>query len=129
MKTPDELNHLSGIVLDAAIAVHREMGPGLLETVYHHCLLEELSHRSVEFKTQLQVPLVYKTVTLNKDYCIDILVENEIILELKAVDGILPVHEAQLLSYLKLSNRRLGLLINFNVVLLKTGFKRMVNKL
>jgi GxxExxY protein len=129
MKTSQELNRLSGIVLDAAIAVHREMGPGLLETVYHHCLREELSHRSIEFKTQLQVPLVYKTVTLNKDYCIDILVEDEIILELKAVDSILPVHEAQLLSYLKLSNRRLGLLINFNVVLLKTGFKRMVNKL
>jgi GxxExxY protein len=129
MKTSEELNRLSGIVLDAAIAVHREMGPGLLETVYHHCLLEELSHRSIEFKTQLQVPLVYKTVTLNRDYCIDILVEDEIILELKAVDSILPVHEAQLLSYLKLSNRRLGLLINFNVVLLKTGFKRMVNKL
>jgi GxxExxY protein len=129
MKTSEELNHFSGIVLDAAIAVHREMGPGLLETVYHHCLLEELSYRSIEFKTQLQVPLVYKTVALNKDYCIDILVEDEIILELKAVDSILPVHEAQLLSYLKLSGRRLGLLINFNVVLLKTGFKRIVNKL
>jgi GxxExxY protein len=129
MKTSEELNRPSGIVLDAAIAVHREMGLGLLETVYHHCLLEELSHKSIEFKTQLQVPLVYKTVTLNKDYCIDILVEDEIILELKAVDSILPVHEAQLLSYLKLSNRRLGLLINFNVVLLKNGFKRMVNKL
>ncbi len=129
MKTPDELNHISGIVLDAAIAVHREMGSGLLEAVYHHCLLEELSHRSIEFKTQMKVPLVYRGVDLNKDYCIDILIENEIILELKAVEGILPVHESQLLSYLKLSGRRLGLLINFNVVLLKNGIKRMVNKL
>ena len=123
MKTPDQLNQISGTILDAAIAVHREMGPGLLETVYHHCLLEELSHRSVEYKTQVQVPLIYKGIKLNKDYCVDVLIEDEIILEF------LPVHEAQLLSYLKLSSKRLGLLINFNVVLLKTGFKRMVNKL
>ncbi len=105
------------------------MGPGLLESVYQHCLLKELDERGLGVKTLLQVPLSYKGHLLNKDYVIDFLVEDEIILELKAVEGILPVHEAQLLSYLKLSNKRLGLLINFNVPLLKDGFRRLVNKL
>src|ERR1700754_1929237 len=129
MKTRDELNRLSGIILDASISVHKEMGPGLLESVYHHCLLLELTNRNLNFRTFTPVPLVYKGVHLEKEYLIDILVEDEIILELKAVDGLLPVHEAQLLSYLKLSDKRLGLLINFNVILVKDGFKRLVNKL
>jgi GxxExxY protein len=129
MKTADELNQLSGIILKASISVHKEMGPGLLESVYQYCLLKELDERGLHIKTLLQVPLNYKGHLLNKDYFIDILVEDEIILELKAVEGILPVHEAQLLSYLKLANKRLGLLINFNVVLLKDGFRRMVNNL
>jgi GxxExxY protein len=125
--TRDELNSLSSIILNSAIYVHREMGPGLLESVYHHCMIHELRHRALSVESNVQVPLIYRNVELRKDYAIDLLVEKEIILELKAVEGLLPVHEAQLLSYLKLTNRRLGLLINFNVPLLKQGFKRFVN--
>jgi GxxExxY protein len=129
MKTADELNQLSGIILKASISVHSEMGPGLLESVYQHCLIRELDERGLAIKTLLHVPLSYKGHLLNKDYIIDFLVEDEIIIELKAVEGILAVHEAQLLSYLKLSNKRLGLLINFNVPLIKNGFRRIVNNL
>jgi GxxExxY protein len=121
------LNQLSSRILDAAITVHKEMGPGLLEAVYHHCMLKELQYREINFYSMIPVPLHYKGEALNKDYIIDILVENEIILELKAVEGMLPVHEAQLISYLKLANKRLGFLINFNVPLLKSGFRRFVN--
>lgn len=123
-----DLNHLSSIILDAAITVHKEMGPGLLEAVYQHCMVKELRNRQVNVNTLVNVPLYYKGDMLNKDYVIDILVEEEIILELKAIEGILPVHEAQIISYLKLANKRLGFLINFNVPLLKQGFSRFVNK-
>lgn len=122
-------NSVSQIILDAAITVHKEMGPGLLESVYQHCMVKELKSRHVEVVTMVPVQLHYKGEALNNDYLIDILVENEIILELKAIDGILPVHQAQIISYLKLANKRLGFLINFNVPLLKLGFKRFVNKL
>lgn len=122
-----DLNHISSIILDAAITVHREMGPGLLETVYQHCMVKELRSRLVRVDTMVPVPLYYKGDLLNKDYIIDILVEEEIILELKAIEGILPVHEAQIISYLKLANKRLGFLVNFNVPLLKQGFRRFVN--
>jgi GxxExxY protein len=125
--TAEALNQLSAIILDAAIAVHKEMGPGLLETVYHHCMIKELRSREVNVYTMVPVPLYYKGEALNKDYILDILVEDEIILELKALEGILPVHEAQIISYLKLANKRLGFLINFNVPLLKQGFRRFVN--
>ena len=123
----ERLNFLSGMILDAAIAVHKEMGPGLLESVYQACLLKELSDRGLQVQAMAQIPLIYKGFILNKDYVIDMLVENEIILELKAIEEILPVHEAQIISYLKLANKRLGLLINFNVPLLKDGYKRFVN--
>ncbi len=103
------------------------MGPGLLESVYQQCLAKEFSLRGLDFQKEVSIPLVYKGFVLNKDYVIDILVENEIVLELKAVDSILPVHEAQLISYLKLADKKLGFLINFNVPLLKNGFKRFVN--
>jgi GxxExxY protein len=129
MKTADQLNALSKDILDSAIAVHREMGPGLLESVYQHCLTREFFLRGIDYVSLVPIPLVYKGQILNKDYVIDILVEREIILELKSVDGILPVHEAQLISYLKLAEKRLGFLINFNVTLLKHGFKRFVNNL
>ena len=122
-----KLNQISSIILDAAIAVHREMGPGLLESVYQHCLIKELRSRGLMINTMVPVPLFYKGELLNKDYIIDVLVEDEIILELKSVDVILPVHEAQLISYLKLADKRLGFLINFNVPLMKQGFKRFVN--
>ncbi|HYF69883.1 MAG TPA: GxxExxY protein [Ohtaekwangia sp.] len=123
------LNHLSSIILDSAIAVHKEMGPGLLETVYQHCLVKELRNRKIKVNTMIPVTLHYKGEALNKDFIIDILVENEIILELKAIEGILAVHEAQIISYLKLANKKLGFLINFNVPLLKNGFKRFVHNL
>ena len=121
------LDQLSYIVLGAAISVHKEMGPGLLEAVYQFCMTEELRSRGITIAQSVPVPLCYKGEPLNKDYVIDLLVENEIIIELKAVEGILPVHEAQILSYLKLANKKLGFLINFNVPVIKTGFKRFVN--
>jgi GxxExxY protein len=116
-------NQLSGEILDAAITVHKEMGPGLLESVYELCLFKELQLRNIFVENQV----FYKGEDLNKDFRINILVEKEIILELKAVDCILPVHEAQIISYLKLTDKRLGFLINFNVPLMKNGFKRFVN--
>jgi len=123
----DQFNILSKETLDSAIAVHKEMGPGLLEAVYQHCLVKELRMREIKVDTMVPIPLVYKGHLLNKDYVIDILVEDEIIIELKSVESILPVHEAQIISYLKLADKRLGFLINFNVPLLKDGFKRFVN--
>lgn len=131
-KTPldtETLNHLSSVILDAAITVHREMGPGLLESVYHHCMIKELRNRRLQVDTMVVVPLYYKGEALDKNYIIDVLVEDEIILEFKTSDGIPPIHEAQIISYLKLSDKRLGFLINFNERLVKQGFRRFVNKL
>ena len=129
LATAESINKLSSIIMDAAITVHKEMGPGLLEAVYQHCMVKELRNREIFVSTMVPVSLHYRGEPLNKDYLIDILVEEEIILELKAIEGILPVHEAQIISYLKLANKRLGFLVNFNVPLLKHGFKRYVNKL
>lgn len=123
----EHLNQISKQILDASITVHKEMGPGLLEAVYQQCLVKELQLRGVKVNAMVPVQLQYKGHLLNKDYIIDILVEDEIIVELKAIEGILPVHEAQIISYLKLANKCLGFLINFNVPLLKDGFKRFVN--
>jgi GxxExxY protein len=123
----ENLNQLSKEILAAAITVHKEMGPGLLESVYELCLLKELQLRGINAKNQFLVPLFYKGEQLNKDFRIDILVENEIVIELKAIDILLPVHDAQIISYLKLTNKKLGFLINFNVPLLKDGFNRFVN--
>jgi GxxExxY protein len=129
MKTTDQLNALSREIINCAIAVHREMGPGLLESVYQHCLTREFFLRDIGYAALVPIPLVYKGQILNKDYVIDILVEDEVILELKAVEGVLPIHEAQLISYMKLAEKRLGFLINFNVPVLTQGLKRFVNKL
>jgi GxxExxY protein len=125
----DALNRLSSIILNAAITVHKEMGPGLLESVYQQCMVKELRSRKLNVNEMVPVSLQYKGEPLNKDYIADILIENEIILELKATEEILAVHEAQIISYLKLANKRLGFLINFNVPLLKYGFRRYVNHL
>jgi GxxExxY protein len=125
----DALNRLSSIILNAAITVHREMGPGLLESVYQQCMVKELRSRKLNVNEMVPIPLQYKGEPLNKDYIADILIENEIILELKATEEILGVHEAQIISYLKLANKRLGFLTNFNVPLLKYGFRRYVNNL
>jgi GxxExxY protein len=122
------LNQFSKIILDAAIHIHKEMGPGLLESVYHHCMIHELSVRGLFVQTMIPTPLFYRGVDLKKTYVIDILVENEIVLELKAIEAVMPVHEAQIISYLKLANKRLGFLINFNVPLMRNGFHRFVNK-
>ena len=115
-------NKLSGQILDAAITVHKEMGPGLLESVYEYCLLKELMLRNIFVEHQVAIPLFYKGEDLKKDFRLDLLVAREIIIELKAVDFLLPVHEAQIISYLKLTNKKMGFLINFNVPLLKDGF-------
>jgi len=123
----EQYDAISKIILDSSMTVHKEMGPGLLESVYQQCLAKEFNFRDISYQTEVNIPLKYKGFVLNKDYVIDILVENEIVLELKAVESILPVHEAQLISYLKLADKRLGFLINFNVPLLKNGFKRFVN--
>lgn len=124
----DHYNNISQAILDSAIAVHKEMGPGLLESVYHHCLLRELRNNGIRCSTMVPIPLVYKGEVLRKDYIIDILIEDKIIIELKAVECLMAVHEAQIISYLKLADKRLGFLINFNVPLLKNGFRRFVNK-
>ena len=123
----EEINKLSGIILDSAIEVHRNLGPGLLESVYEVCLCKELDSRGIRYERQVSLPVVYKDEELDADFRIDILVENEIIIELKAVEAMIPVFEAQLLTYLKLANKKLGLLINFNVPRLIDGYKRMLN--
>jgi GxxExxY protein len=125
----EHLNGLSSIILKSAISVHKEMGPGLLEGVYQQCMILEMRQRGLVVHQMVPVQLHYKGTPINKDYIIDILVENEIILELKSIDALLQVHDAQILSYLRLTNKRLGFLINFNVPLLKMGFKRFVNNL
>ena len=121
------MNKLSGIILDSAIEVHRNLGPGLLESVYEVCPCKELDSRGIRYERQVSLPVVYKDEELDADFRIYILVENEIIIELKAVEAMIPVFEAQLLTYLKLSNKKLGLLINFNVPRLIDGYKRMLN--
>ena len=123
----EEFNRLSKAILDACIVVHKAMGPGLLESIYVLCLLQELRTRGIRVMTEVSIPLVFKGVELTKDFRIDMLVEDEIILELKSVEVILPVHHAQIISYLKLADKRQGFLINFNVPVVKDGFKRFVN--
>ena len=123
----EEYNILSGQILDASFQVHKEMGPGLLESVYQFCLAAELRSRGISIVEQCSVALFYKGKDLGKDFRIDILVEQEIIIEIKAVEVLLPVHEAQIISYLKLTDKRLGFLINFNVSIIKSGFRRFVN--
>jgi GxxExxY protein len=123
----DQLNLFSQEILRACIEVHREMGPGLLESIYQACLIKEFQLRKIKAQPAVMLPLIYKGHALNKDFVIDILVENDIVLELKAVEVLLPVHQAQIISYLKLSDKNLGFLINFNVPVLKHGFERFVN--
>jgi GxxExxY protein len=123
------LNRLSGIVVDAAIHVHRALGPGLLESAYEACLAYELRGRGLHVRTQVDVPIVYKNVQLEIGYRIDLLVEESVVVELKTVTKLLPVHEAQLLTHLRLSRRRLGLLLNFYVPVMRDGIKRIVNGL
>lgn len=125
----NEINRLSKIIVDSCYEVHRHLGPGLLESVYENCLEIELKHRGIKTDRQVPVPLKYKNVDLEKEFYIDLLVEDKIIIEIKAVETMIPVFEAQLLSYLKLADKRLGFLVNFNVPLIKYGIHRFVNGL
>ena len=122
-----QINQLSGHVISAAIEVHKALGPGLLESAYEECLCHELSLIKIPFERQKEVPLTYKGVRLDCGYRIDILVSKRLILELKACENLEPIHEAQLLTYLRLTGTKYGLLINFNTRLLKDGIKRLVN--
>lgn len=122
-----ELNSITESIIGAAIEVHKALGPGLFEKTYEVCLAHELSKRGLGVERQVELPVVYDGVRLDAGYRIDLLVEKEIVVELKTVDAFHPIHEAQLISYLKLSGKKLGLLINFNVKLLKNGVKRIAN--
>jgi GxxExxY protein len=122
-----EENEISGQIVDAAMKVHTALGPGLLESAYQACLAYELRKRGLHVDSQLDLPLKYDGVCLDVGYRIDLLVEHRVIVELKSVEKVLPIHEAQILSYLRLSGQRLGLLINFDVLHLKDGIKRMVH--
>ena len=121
------LNELSSTIIGACIQVHRELGPGLLESAYEECLCYELSRRDLHVTRQQPLPIMYKGMRLDCAYQMDVVVENLIILELKSVEKLLPIHDAQLLTYLKLSGISLGLLLNFNVTTMKEGIRRIVN--
>jgi GxxExxY protein len=121
------LNQISGAIVDSAMKIHTALGPGLLESVYVTCLSYELNQRGFHTAKQVPLPVIYENARLDLGFRIDLLVENLVVVEIKAVDAISPVHQAQLLTYLKLSERHLGLLINFNVVHLRDGIRRMVN--
>ena len=122
----DERDELTHEVIGAAIEVHRVMGPGLLEPVYQACLEQELRIRNLTFLVQHKMPIAYKGTPLDKEYQLDIYFPNQLVVELKAVEKLIPVHEAQLLTYMRLTNTRVGLLLNFNVSVLKDGLRRMV---
>jgi GxxExxY protein len=120
-------NVLTDKIIGAAIEVHRHLGPGLLEAVYEECLCYELSQVGLKFQRQVPLPISYKGIKFESAYRMDVVVEDAIVIEIKATEELLPVHAAQLLTYLKSANKRVGLLINFNVPILKTGLKRIVN--
>ena len=122
-----EINEITGQIVDAAMKVHTKLGPGLLESAYEACLAYELRQRGFQVATQVSLPISYEGVQLDAGYRIDLLVESQVIVELKAVEKMIPLYDAQLLSYLKLSGNKIGLLINFNVMRLKDGIKRMAN--
>jgi len=125
--TERQENEISGKIIGAAIEVHKKLGPGLLESAYEECLCCEMQLRGIEFKRQVPLPVNYKGVVLDCSYRLDLLVEDKVIVELKSIEGLEPIHEAQMLTYLKLRNAWLGLIINFNVIMLKDGIRRLVN--
>lgn len=122
-----EVNDLTDSIIGAAIEVHRELGPGLLESAYHQCLCHELTLRGLSWKSQVPLPVVYKGVKLDCGYAMDIVVEQLVVVELKTVETLLPVHEAQMITYLKLSGLHVGLLVNFYTQVLRKGIKRFAN--
>ncbi|MET0649938.1 MAG: GxxExxY protein [Pyrinomonadaceae bacterium] len=123
---PEYINHLSGRVIHAAYKIHQTLGPGLLESVYEVCLVHELTKMGINSERQVPLPVLYDELKLEAGFRIDVLVERRLVLELKSVEALLPVHRAQVLTYLKLSGYRLGLLINFNVAVLKDGIRRLI---
>jgi GxxExxY protein len=123
------INELTERIIGACLEVHRELGPGLLESAYEECVCHELSRHGIAFERQRPLPVRYKDVFLELGYRLDIVIEQQVIVELKTVDRIMPVHEAQLMTYLKLTGIPVGLLVNFHVPLLKDGIKRLVNNL
>ena len=125
-KSIGELNRITGGVIGAAIEVHRQLGPGLLESSYRECLCRELLVRNIPFERERPLPLEYKGMHLGCGYRIDILVANSVVVEVKAIEALAPIHEAQLLTYLRIGGWRLGLLINFNVAVLRNGIRRRI---
>lgn len=123
----DEINKITEAIIGAAIEVHRALGPGLLESAYEACLVFELTERGFQVEQQKSLPVLYKGVRVDAGYRLDLLVNDTVIVEIKAIDKLAPIHSAQLMSYLKLSEKKIGLLINFNVKLLKDGLKRIAN--
>jgi GxxExxY protein len=127
MEEKDRLDSITRRIIGAAIEVHKHLGPGLLESAYESCLAFELSERGLAIERQKPLPIKYKNVLLDCGYKLDLVVEDSVIVELKAIEQLLPIHEAQLLSYLRISGKSTGLLINFHVRVLKNGLKRIVN--
>ena len=119
-------NQLTNEIIGSAIEVHRNLGPGLLESTYEACMAFELQERKLTIDRQLELPILYKGNQLDQNYRIDLLVYNQVVVELKSVNKIEPIHDAQLLTYLKLANKRYGLLLNFNVPIMKQGIKRIL---
>ena len=122
-----ELNDLSGKIIELAINIHKELGPCMLEGAYEACLMFELMNAGLKVESQLKLPIVYQGNKIDAGYRIDLMVEDSVIVELKAIDRLLPIHEARLLSYLRMSKLKLGLLLNFNSKLLRDGIRRVVN--
>ncbi len=125
--TENYINMITEKIIGCAIDVHKILGPGLLESAYEECLCYELKQQGLNFERQIPFKIEYKAIQIDHGYRVDLLVEDKIVVELKAVDKIAPIHDAQILTYLKMSNKRVGLLINFNVKMLKDGIKRFVN--
>jgi len=123
---PESKDPRTSPIIGAAIEVHRQLGPGLLESAYEECLCHELHLREIQFKRQIRLPVLYKGLLLDCGYTIDLIVEDQVVVELKAIEKLLPIHEAQLLTYLRLSKKQVGLLINFNVPTLVQGIVRRV---
>lgn len=124
---PEEVERLAALAVDAAFAVHSELGPGLLESAYQACFVHELGLRGVAYQKELHVPLDYKGVRIEVGFRADVIIEQKLLIELKAVEQLLPIHKAQVITYLKLTRLPLGLLINFNEVLIKHGIQRVLN--
>ena len=128
-KSKEEIELVATQLVDSMLAVHRELGPGLLESTYQACLAYELRERGIEVRCEVELPVKYKGLDIEAGYRIDMLVADCIVIENKSVQALIPIHEAQLLTYMKLSGCRLGFLVNWNVPLIKDGIKRIVNKL